>query len=142
MCWWRRRREKRLRVLGNRGFFLGFSELSLLGFNDHGTLAVVDGDLGWGEYLKVLWMSSANIGIYRIFQLQADVHFLLTCRGKWHVSMWETYFFYFLLLIWGIFWWNCYTIYIFLNSLTWGLCNKVPTKVFKVLDINLKNCIS
>ena len=41
----RRRREKRLRVLGNRGFFLGFSELSLLGFNDHGTLAVVSNDL-------------------------------------------------------------------------------------------------
>ena len=51
----RRRREKRLRVLGNRGFFLGFSELSLLGFNDHGTLAVVDGDLGWGLRAFRVW---------------------------------------------------------------------------------------
>ena len=57
---------------------------------------------GWGEYLKVLQMSSAGIGIYRISRLQAGIHCLVTCTSKWHVSMYNTYFF--LLLIFGFGW--------------------------------------
>jgi len=36
-------------------------------------------------------MSSTSSGIYRICRLQAGVHYLVTCTGKWHVSLSRTW---------------------------------------------------
>ena len=55
-------------------------------------------------------------------------------KGEKHI------FFYFLLLISGFFMKLLHDIF-FLYSLTWGPWNKVSTKVFNVLNINLKNYI-
>ena len=45
---------------------------------------------GSDEYLKVILMSFASSGIYRICRLHAGVH-CVTCTSKWHSSLSSTW---------------------------------------------------